>query len=214
MSTQRKATGLPRAEWLAMVTLLLFLGGMAWLAVQVVDLHGELQTANGARDALARQVQALGGKPVAGPPGSRGDSGRTVRGPAGPRGATGPAGSEGSPGPAGQSGAKGPTGAAGAAGKDGASGSDGATGADGAAGKDGTAGQPGPQGPQGEPGPAGPAGKDGAPGRDGQTCPVGYSLQAPPGDPDALVCRRDGAPAPQPTQTSTPPALAPARKRK
>lgn len=196
---------------------------MAWIVLTVQHLGGQLQDANSARDLLARQVQTLGGKPVAGPPGSRGDPGRTVRGPAGPRGATGPAGPEGSAGPAGQSGAKGPAGAAGAAGKDGASGSDGAAGADGAAGKDGTAGQPGPQGPQGEPGPAGPAGPagkdgangtDGAPGRDGQTCPVGYSLQAPPGDPDALVCRRDGAPAPQPPRTAAPPALAPERKRR
>lgn len=102
MSTQHKATGLPRAEWLAVITVLLFLSGMAWLAVQVVDLHGELQTANGARDALARQVQALGGRPVAGPPGNRGDPGRTVHGPTGPRGAPGPVGSAGSPGPRGR----------------------------------------------------------------------------------------------------------------
>jgi hypothetical protein len=56
----------------------------------------------------------------------------------------------------------------------------------------------GPQGPQGEPGPAGADGKDGADGQDGQTCPDGYSLQAPSYDPDALVCRRDGAPDPDP----------------
>ncbi|MDX3353881.1 hypothetical protein PV703_11285 [Streptomyces sp. ME01-24h] len=35
------------------------------------------------------------------------------------------------------------------------------------------------------PGPQGPA---------GPTCPDGYSLQAPAYDPDALVCRKDGAP--------------------
>ncbi|MFI6728527.1 helix-turn-helix domain-containing protein [Streptomyces atratus] len=36
--------------------------------------------------------------------------------------------------------------------------------------------------------------RDGTNGRDGingQTCPAGYSLQPPPDDPDALVCRRD-----------------------
>lgn len=58
---------------------------------------------------------------------------------------------------------------------------------------------PGPQGEQGPPGPAGADGEDGtdgADGRDGQTCPDGYSLQAPADDPDALICRRDGAPDP------------------
>lgn len=50
-------------------------------------------------------------------------------------------------------------------------------------------------GPQGEQGPPGPAGADGTDGRDGQACPDGYSLQPPADDPDALVCRRDGAPA-------------------
>ncbi|OMI38232.1 hypothetical protein [Streptomyces sparsogenes] len=49
----------------------------------------------------------------------------------------------------------------------------------------------------------------------GPACPDGYSLQTPSWDPDALVCRRDGAPqptepAPSPT---TPAALAPDRRR-
>ncbi|MGW0169572.1 collagen-like protein [Streptomyces sp. NPDC003343] len=67
---------------------------------------------------------------------------------------------------------------------------------------------PGPSGPPGPPGadstvpgPSGPPGKDGrdgTDGKDGQACPTGYSWQAPADDPDALVCRRDGAP--QPTQ--------------
>lgn len=65
---------------------------------------------------------------------------------------------------------------------------------------------PGPSGPPGPPGadstvpgPSGPPGRDGrdgVDGRDGQTCPEGYSLQAPAYDPDALVCRKDGAPQP------------------
>lgn len=68
---------------------------------------------------------------------------------------------------------------------------------------------PGPSGPPGEPGadstvpgPSGPPGRDGrdgvdgTDGRDGQTCPDGYSLQPPADDPDALVCRKDGAPPP------------------
>lgn len=63
----------------------------------------------------------------------------------------------------------------------------------------------GPQGPPGEPGadstvpgPQGPPGEPGTDGTDGQTCPDGYSLQPPADDPDALICRRDGAPQPTP----------------
>lgn len=104
------------------------------------------------------------------------------------------------PGPAG------PTGATGAAGKDGANGKDGQPGADstvpGPAGATGPAGPAGPEGPAGPAGPAGKDGTDGKDGRDGQTCPDGYSLQPPADDPDALVCRRDGAPEPTPTDSS------------
>ncbi|MGW3427483.1 collagen-like protein [Streptomyces melanosporofaciens] len=131
----------------------------------------------------------------------------------------------------------GPRGPSGPPGKDGVS-SDGADGADGENGRDGKDGAPGtpgadstvpgPTGPAGPQGPAGPPGKDGqdgAPGadgkdgqngRDGQTCPTGYSLQPMPSDPDALVCRKDGAPAPEPDPGSspqTPAALAPDRRR-
>ncbi|MFF1914227.1 hypothetical protein ACFVYE_21900 [Streptomyces sp. NPDC058239] len=62
-------------------------------------------------------------------------------------------------------------------------------------------------GPEGDTGPAGPPGTDGKNGKDdkggadGQTCPDGYSLQAPPDDPDALVCRRTGAETPSPDQS-------------
>lgn len=79
--------------------------------------------------------------------------------------------------------------------------SPGPSGAPGQPGADSTV--PGPQGPQGVPGadstvpgPSGPPGRDGVDGKDGQTCPDGYSLQAPEWDPDSLVCRRDGAPPP------------------
>lgn len=85
--------------------------------------------------------------------------------------------------------------------------SPGASGAPGQPGADSTV--PGPQGPQGVPGadstvpgPSGPPGRDGrdgVDGKDGQTCPDGYSLQAPSWDPDALVCRKDDAPDPEPT---------------
>jgi len=112
----------------------------------------------------------------------------------------------------------GPAGPRGPQGEPGRPGSD-ATGSPGASGEPGQPGQPGadstvpgpqgPQGPQGPPGadstvpgPSGPPGRDGrdgADGTDGQTCPDGYTLQAPEWDPDALVCRRSGAPAPEPT---------------
>lgn len=101
-----------------------------------------------------------------------------IPGPPGPRGEPGADGTPGEPGEAGQSGLPGEPGAPGTVGEQG---------------------PVGPPGPAGEPGPAGPQGEQGPPGadgRDGQTCPDGYSLQPPADDPDALVCRRDEAPAP------------------
>lgn len=156
---------------------------LAWVVVTMQQLGHDLRTSNDARDALARQVQQLGEKPIAGPPGSRGEPGQSVTGSAGPQGEPGTPGSPGPTGPAGQPGTAGTSGSS-------------ATGAPGAAGV------PGPAGPQGDPGPAGAPGADGkdgadgADGRDGQTCPDGYSLQPPASDPDALVCRKDGAPSP------------------
>ena len=207
-----------RGDALALVGALVLGAVIAWIVLTIQQMSGELQDANTARDLLARQVQQLGEKPVAGPPGSRGDPGKTIRG---PRGARGPQGEPGEPGPSGPSGKAGATGKSGSAGKNGQAGEAGQNGSDGApgpAGSDGAAGaagSPGPQGPQGEPGPAGPAGKDGADGRDGQTCPNGYSLQTSPSDPDALVCRRDGAPAsPEPSPSASPPAsITPDRRR-
>lgn len=173
---------------------------LALLAVWVQDLGDELRVSNEARDALARQVQQLGEKPIAGPPGSRGEPGKSVVGPSGPPGPTGPPG---------------PVGASGKPGKDGTDGDDGANGVDGVSatgspgepGVTGPAGPAGPAGPQGEPGPAGPAGANGQDGKDGQMCPSGYSLQAPSYDPDALVCRKDGAPDP-PVEEDPPQAAA------
>lgn len=103
----------------------------------------------------------------------------------------------GPPGPAGPQGKPGPTAAPG---RSGAAGKDGET----VTGPAGPQGEAGPQGPAGEQGPPGPAGADGAAGKDGRdgtdgrdsaACPDGYSLQPPADDPDALVCRRDGAPS-------------------
>lgn len=183
--TPRKVFRAPRAELLVAFTGLLILLFLGWLAIQVVTLSNDLREANRARDALAAQVQSLGETPVVGPPGSRGEPGESIVGPSGPPGPPGPSGAPGddgtgSPGKDGQDGAAGPSGAPGEAGADGAS----------------VTGPAGPPGPQGERGPAGPQGEPGTDGQDGQTCPDGYSLQPPPDDPDALVCRRDNAPAP------------------
>ncbi|MGW1892156.1 collagen-like protein [Streptomyces sp. NPDC002004] len=175
------------------------LAGALWVVFTLETLAAELHTANQARDALARQVQGLGHKPVAGPPGSRGEPGKSVVGPRGPKG------DQGEPGPIGPTGPVGASGARGKAGKNGSNGSNGVgqTGPTGAAGNNGAA---GPPGPQGEPGPQGPPGKDGADGKDGrdgtdgQSCPDGYSWQTPSYDPDAKVCRKDGAPQPEKKQ--------------
>ncbi|MFC8704731.1 collagen-like protein [Streptomyces anulatus] len=119
------------------------------------------------------------------------------------------------PGPPGPTGARGEQGPAGEKGERGAAAtpSPGPAGADGRAGANSTV--PGPAGPQGPAGPPGAAGKDGANGKDGvdgapgPACPAGYSLQPPPGDPDGLMCRRDGAPPPEsPAGTPGPLALA------
>ncbi|MDX3637665.1 collagen-like protein [Streptomyces europaeiscabiei] len=106
------------------------------------------------------------------------------------------------PGPPGADGEDGAVGEPGPSGSPGSDGKDGADGADSTV--PGPSGPAGPPGPQGEPGPAGPQGApgadgaDGADGVDGQSCPDGYSLQAPSYDPDALVCRKNGAPGPEP----------------
>lgn len=176
----------------------LVLAGFAFLVITVQGLSHDLRAANDARDALASQVQQLGGKPVAGPPGSRGEPGQSVVGPAGPRGE---AGSSGPPGPVGPSGSPGATGKTGSSGAAGASGSPGVPGAVGSTGPVGPAGPPG-VGIQGEPGATGPQGErgekgdTGATGPAGQSCEEGYSWQTPSYDPDARVCRRDGAPDP------------------
>lgn len=166
---------------------LIVLAAFTLLALWVQNLSHSLRVSNEARDLLARQVEELGEKPIAGPPGSRGEPGDTVVGPKGEQGARGPSGP---PGPKGEKGEKGDKGQEGA---DGAS----VKGEQGDRGSDGQQGPAGPPGPQGEPGPAGPQGEQGEPGEPGppgQTCPDGYSLQAPSYDPEALVCRRDGAP--------------------
>ncbi|MGW7197561.1 collagen-like protein [Streptomyces chryseus] len=145
---------------------------------------------------LREQVKAEGKTPAAPDPAravedlpARAEVPVPIPGPAGPRGPQGEPGKDAptvtpSPGPPGAQGEPGAT----------------------------VTGPPGPAGPTGPAGPPGPAGQDGkdgadgADGRDGQNCPDGYSLQAPADDPDALICRRDGAPPPEepsPTPTSS-----------
>jgi outer membrane murein-binding lipoprotein Lpp len=157
-------------------------GAVATLATDVRTLRSQIQAKGGTPAAPdpSRAVENLPDRaevpvPIPGPPGPKGDKGDT--------GNTGPAATP-SPGP---------------------------SGAPGQAGADSQV--PGPPGPKGDPGPAGADGKDGvdgrdgangADGRDGQTCPDGYSLQPPPGDPDGLMCRRDGAPSsPDPAKGPT-----------
>ena len=186
----------------------LFLGGaaaVAWLLVDRAELADRLEreanlrgeavsTLAGDVRALRAQVEGEGGTPVAPDPTKavenlpdRAEVPVPIPGPPGPRGAPGADAPTITPSP-------GPPGAPGAAGADGADGADSTV--------------PGPQGPQGIPGAdstvpglRGERGEKGEPGEQGPAgppCPTGYSLQTPSYDPDALVCRRDGAPDPEP----------------
>lgn len=166
------------------------------------DLRGTaVSTLAGDVRALRAQVEARGETPVAPDP-TRAveDLPDRVEVPVPIPGPRGPKGEPGSPGRAG------PSGSPGEAGTDGSDGvgKTGAPGADGEAGPPGPQGEPGPAGPQGETGPQGPQGEHGEKGDTGEQgpagpdCPDGYSPQVPSWDPDALVCRRDGAPDPEP----------------
>ncbi|MDV9194305.1 collagen-like protein [Streptomyces sp. Wh19] len=182
------------------VAALLFLGGavaLAFLRIAQADHRADQMAAEADRRGnavttlatdvrtLRSQVKARGDTPAAPDPAqaiddlpSRAEVPVQIPGPPGPTGARG------EPGPAGPIG---PSASPGPAGTDGKAGADSVV--------------PGPAGPAGPPGPAGANGAngkdghDGTAGRDGQTCPDGYSLQPPPSDPDALVCRRDSAPS-------------------
>ncbi|MFD7616560.1 collagen-like protein [Streptomyces sp. NPDC059802] len=182
------------------VAALLFLGGglaLAFLRIAQADQRADQMAAEADRRGsavstlatdvrkLRSQVRAAGDVPAAPDPGEAIEDL--------PSRAGVPVQIPGPPGPVGAQGDRGPVGPTGPAASPGPAGTDGKAGADSTI--------PGPVGPAGPPGPAGADGangKDGAAGRDGrdgQTCPAGYSLQPPPGDPDALVCRRDSAPS-------------------
>lgn len=143
-----------RGNWLSVAAAVFAAAALGAVLTGFLVLSRDLSEANTARDALAQQVQSLGGTPVAGPPGSRGEPGKTVigaSGPPGPSGAPGKAAPTITPSP-------GPTGAVGAAGLPGADSTvPGPAGATGAAGASGAPGQNGQDGSNGS------DGKDGAP---------------------------------------------------
>ena len=136
-----------------------FLATVAVVAIVVVawqqnndrhDAEVRLRNAEVSREALAAQVEQMGGEPVEdtdgdvvvvpGPPGAPGADGRDGR-----RGLDGKEGAAGQPGPPGAIGAQGAPG----------------VGFPGETGATGEAGGPGPAGAQGEPGPAGAPGQSG-----------------------------------------------------
>ncbi|MFJ8049787.1 collagen-like protein [Streptomyces luteogriseus] len=195
------------------IAIVLFLGGaaaVAWLLVdrdqlagqlaREADLRGEaVSTLAGDVRVLREQVKAGGATPAVPDPSravedlpARAEVPVPIPGPSGPRGPQGKLGPSGKPGADGQDGAQGEPGQPGASGVPGAVGPSGPAGPAGPPGAQGTQGERGEKGERGEPGPG---------------CPDGYSLQAPSYDPDALVCRRDGAPDPS-DSPSTPQAAA------
>lgn len=216
MTRRHRSEGILARRWrsLAVAAVLAVLSGaivLVWLRIDAeaqrtqlvaaeADRRGDaVSTLAGDVRTLRAQIQAEGGTPAAPDPAAAIEDL--------PDRVEVPVPIPGPPGPAGAKGDRGPTGPAASP----VPGPSGAPGADGQS-------VVGPAGPQGEPGPAGPAGpagKDGSDGRDGtngQTCPDGYSLQPPPGDPDALVCRRDGTPAQPDPDPSGPLALDPFRR--
>jgi len=161
------------------------------------DLRGEaVQTLADDVRTLRAQVTSTGGTPAAPDPSEAiRDLSDRVEVPVpipGPPGEKGEKGDPGKPAPT-ITPSPGPSGAPGRPGADSTMpGPSGPPGRDGTDGKDGKDGKDGAQGPPGPPGPPGPA------------CPEGYSLQAPQWDPDALVCRRDGAPPPDDSPSPAP----------
>lgn len=186
-----------RGDWLAVAGALLLGAVLAWIVLSIQAMGHDLRTERAMREALTAQVEGMGATPVVGPSGSRGEPGASVTGPPGATGATGPRGEPGA------SGRPGSPGAVGASGSPGSPGAIGSTGPAGPAGAPGVQGEPGVAGPQGEQGPKGDTGERGP---SGASCEDGYSWHTPDWDPDARVCRRDGAP--QPSESPQPPMAA------
>jgi len=194
--TERALAG--RWRWIAVFCWLLALSGagvIGWswysqLADEANKRGTAVSTLAGDVRVLRAQVQAAGETPKAPDPSKAvedlDDRARVpvpIPGPQGPKGDPGKPAPTITPSP----------GASGAPGQDGADST--VPGPTGPPGADSTV--PGPQGPQGEQGEKGDTGDRGP---TGPACPDGYSLQAPSYDPDALVCRKDGAPDPTPSK--------------
>ncbi|MFJ1782617.1 collagen-like protein [Streptomyces anulatus] len=215
--TRHRPEGILARRWrsLAVAAVLAVLSGaivLVWLRIDAeaqrtatvaaeADRRGDaVSTLAGDVRTLRAQIQADGGTPAAPDPAAAVDDlpdrvevPVPIPGPPGPAGRDGKNGRDGKPG-ADATPVPGPSGAAGQAGADSV--------VPGPVGPAGPAGPPGKDG-VGKDGRDGKDGKDGAPGAPGPACPDGYSLQPPPTDPDALVCRRDGAPPPE-TPAGTP----------
>jgi hypothetical protein len=169
-----------RIWWLYILGFATLVALLVWTQTSIQSLGDDLKQSQADNAALAAQVRALGGKPVAeGKPGARGDQGPA--GPQGPQGIQGPPGIQGPRGPTGLTGQSpvclllpskcvGPKGAAGSDGETGPQGPQGDTGAT------------GPQGPQGVPGVDG---KDGADGKDGTDGKDGRGITS-------VTCQADG----------------------
>lgn len=199
-----------RGDGVAIVAALVLGSAVAWILLSVLSLQSDLRTSNAARDALARQVESLGQTPVGGPPGSRGEPGKTVIGAPGPTGPAGPPGPSGKPAPTitPSPGPPGPTGPAGPSGQPGADSTvPGPTGPAGPAGQDGAAGT---DGQDGQPGKDGADGQDGAPpsewtytdedGRQYRCTPVdGFDPDHP-----RYHCTQTAGPEPSPEPSSAP----------
>ncbi|GAB2732868.1 collagen-like protein [Streptomyces bullii] len=174
-------------------------------AVAEANRRGDaVSTLAGDVRALRAQVRSEGEQPVAPDPSdaikdlpARAEVPVPIPGQKGDPGEPGRPGKDGAPGTPGEDGSDGAPGEPGAAGEPGQDGAQGPMGPEGPQGPQGEQGPPGERGPQGE---QGPRGEQGPPGPD---CPDGYSLQAPSWDPDALVCRRNGAPDPEPSPSSS-----------
>ncbi|WP_424918860.1 collagen-like protein [Streptomyces sp. wa1064] len=222
--THRRPNVLLARRWrsLALAAVLLVLSGAVLLVWLRIDAEAQ-RTANVAAEAdkrgdavstlagdvrtLRAQIQAEGGTPAAPDPAAAVDDlPDRVEVPVPIPGPTGPAGRKGDTGAPGEDGQDGEPGADGSPGPA----ATGAPGRDGANGADGIPGERGEKGDQGEKGDVGTTGERGPAGPPGPACPDGYTLQPPPGDPDALVCRRTGTPpAPEdPASTPSPLALA------
>ncbi|WUE69966.1 collagen-like protein [Streptomyces europaeiscabiei] len=173
-------------------------------AIAEANLRGDaVATLAGDVRVLREQLKAEGETPAVPDPSqaiddlpARAEVPVPIPGPTGPRG---PQGERGEPAPT-LTPSPGPTGPKGEPGNT-------VTGPAGPAGPTGPAGPSGPPGEDGTDGADGRDGTDGRDGADGQNCPDGYSLQAPSWDPDALVCRRDGAPPSEDPSPSSSAAL-------